>query len=176
MRRYIPFVSVAIISMAFAGIGVLFRPVSAASTPTVCKSLNVRQSDDKNYYIFTAQSVPGTGATVTHYVFDFGDTQTYRFEFPANATSRNKAVVRHTYQKSGDFTARTTVFTKTDGKTVKTTSPACTAHVVNGNVAATLAKTGPSDVLTLFAVVVLVSGSLHFYCRNVVTPLFALKK
>src|SRR5690349_6235541 len=49
-----------------------------------CKSLTVEQSSDKNYYLFT---VTGSGPDIKGYSIDFGDRQSYNFDFQKTPVS-----------------------------------------------------------------------------------------
>jgi hypothetical protein len=109
-----------------------------------CTSLYVEQSSDKNYYIFT---VNGSGPDIKGYSVDFGDQQTYNFDFQKTPVSdRGTAQVKHTYQKDGNFTAAAKIVTST----ISESSPACTVQITVGQAPVSqLPVTGPQDV-TIF--------------------------
>ena len=58
-------------------------------------------------YSFNGKATAEGGATITSYVFDFGDSK--------SATVTNPSDVKHTYAKDGTYTAKLTVMVKVDG-------------------------------------------------------------
>lgn len=115
-----------------------------------CKSLTAEQSDDKNYYVFT---VTGSGPDIKGYSIDFGDQQSYTFDFQKSPTNdRGTAKVRHTYQKEGRFTATAKIITSA----ISESSPTCVVHVTIGQSTPTeLPTTGSRDSLIILTALVL---------------------
>lgn len=115
-----------------------------------CKSLAVEQSEDKNYYIFT---VTGSGPDIKGYSIDFGDQQSYTFDFQKSPTNdRGTAKVRHTYQKEGQFKAIAKIITSTTSES----SPTCVVHVTIGQPTPTeLPATGSHDSLIILTALLL---------------------
>lgn len=115
-----------------------------------CTKLSIEQSDDKNYYIFT---VNGTGPDIKGYTIDFGDQQSYNFDFQKSPTAdHGTAKIKHTYQKYGQFTATAKVVTST----ISESSPACTVQITIGAMTpAELPTTGSNDSLIVLTAVLL---------------------
>jgi hypothetical protein len=115
-----------------------------------CKSLTVEQSEDKNYHIFT---VTGSGPDIKGYSIDFGDQQSYTFDFQKSPTNdRGTAKVRHTYQKEGRFTATAKIITSA----ISESSPTCVVHVTIGQPTPTeLPTTGSEDSVIVLTALLL---------------------
>jgi hypothetical protein len=135
----------ALIAVCCVSVLELFPNSSTQAAPGgECTSLSVEQSSDKNYYIFT---VKGSGPDIKGYSIDFGDQQTYNFDFQKTPVGdRGTAQVKHTYQKNGNFTAAAKIVTSS----VSESSPACTVQVTIGQPPVSqLPVTGPEDT-TIF--------------------------
>jgi hypothetical protein len=121
--------------------------VAATGASSTCNRLTAQESTDKNYYIFTALVSPAPGATITGYVFNFGDNQSYEFNYGSTASNdRAVAVVNHTYESTGSYQANVNVITSTNGKSSHVSSAACTAKITIGPGVTTLPNTGPGNV------------------------------
>jgi hypothetical protein len=97
--------------MEFGTIAACGNPVwgTVVKTTAACSMLNATPVGGKlNTYDFTATASVSGNASITKYVFDFGDgspTQTYT----------SSQVVRHTYTKTGSFNAKVTVYASVPG-------------------------------------------------------------
>lgn len=120
-----------------------------------CKGLSAEQSEDKNYYIFT---VTGSGPDIKGYSIDFGDQQSYDFDFQKTPVSdRGTAKVKHTYQKEGQFTAKAQLITSTTSES----SPFCVVQITIGQpTPAELPTTGSHD--SLIALTALLLGVITY--------------
>jgi hypothetical protein len=125
--------------------------VSAASTDSVtCSNLKINVSDDKNYYTFTV-STTGDNASITGYIFNFGDHQSYHYTFSSKAgQDHHTATATHSYSNLGTYTATASVVTKTTSKEATISSPACKTQVTIGPPVSTLVDTGAGNPLWLF--------------------------
>jgi hypothetical protein len=132
---------------------------SYAVTPAAtCLTLSAEQSEDKNYYRFTATA---SNDTVTGYEFDFGDKQSYTFDVQDTPGKDKKtATVKHTYEKNGIYTATTKIIDVDKKKSQS--SATCSTQIVIGQVTM-LPVTGPDGALpaiTLIAVGLAIYGIL----------------
>ncbi|MDN5274442.1 MAG: hypothetical protein JWP06_343 [Candidatus Saccharibacteria bacterium] len=90
-------------------------------TPTyVCDSLTATKIS-RTEYAFNGKATVTGGATITNYVFDFGDTKTQTVTNPTNVT--------HTYDKAGTYTAKLSVNVKVNGVNKTVTSTKCQVPV-----------------------------------------------
>lgn len=125
------------------------RSAQAADPAPTCQNLTAEQSDDKNYYSLTVTALAANEADINGYQFDFGDYESYTFDFDNHSNSnRQQATVRHTYEKAGTYTVVARVVGNNDGKVIKASSPGCTIHIT---IAATteLPATGPNPLTTV---------------------------
>jgi hypothetical protein len=83
---------------------------TSVKTSATCSALNMTPvSGQPNTYNFTASAAHTGNATITKYVYDFGDGS-------KTVTETNGAtVVPHTYAKAGDFKATVTVYASVPG-------------------------------------------------------------
>jgi len=127
------------------------HPAHAAAPTPECLSLTAEQSEDKNYYNFKATASTANNASIIGYEFSFGDQQSYRFNFyNVPDKDRGTATVKHTYEKSKDYTATVSVISSANGKEAKASSPSCSTHVTVGlPVVAELPTTGLSTESSL---------------------------
>lgn len=89
-------------------------------TPTyVCDSLSVQNISGRTYR-FTAKATVTGGATITQYMFNFGDNQ--------NLNTTN-TTVDHTYAKEGSYLAVLKVQVRANGQDVIAEGPACTKPI-----------------------------------------------
>jgi len=72
-----------------------------------------------NSYNFTTKASAANGATVDHVTYDFGDGST-----PVTASSLTQTVP-HSYQQTGTYTAKVTVYVKTAGGLIPVVSNTC---------------------------------------------------
>jgi hypothetical protein len=155
-RQIIEKISLAVTAMICSA-GISTHYAHAADAAVICKSLAAEQSDDKNYYKFTAKATASNDAKIMGYEFNFGDHQTYIVNF--NDTSKNDssvAVAKHTYEKPGNYTTKASVVSSKDNKTTRVSSPDCIANIAIGQPAVTmLPTTGPNDSLTLIVSIIL---------------------
>lgn len=130
-----------------------------------CKSLSAEQSSDKNYYVFT---VSGTGPDIKGYSIDFGDQQSYTFDFQKTPVSdRGTAKVKHTYQKEGQFTATARIITSA----VTESSPHCMVQITIGQPIPTeLPTTGSRDSLIVLTALLL--GVITYEVTLLLQPRF----
>jgi hypothetical protein len=127
-----------------------YPPAAFATDNSVtCTGLQVALSDDKNYYIFTAQAT-GDETSITGYQFDFGDHESYIATFPASDQDHQTATVTHTYKDAGNYTVSVAI--KTGAKTATITSDACKTTVQIAAPAA-LPDTGAPGTLTMAIVI-----------------------
>lgn len=133
------------------------QSVSAADASTAtCQSLTATESEDKNHYDIVATATTNEGARITGYMFDFGDRESYTFNFSnESAKDRQRAAVKHTYAKTGNYTVKADVISTKDGKTSKSSSPNCTATVTVGSQTGVLPATGPNDTRILIETIVI---------------------
>jgi hypothetical protein len=128
----------------------------------VCNNLAVQESPDKNYYIFRAEAKPVNGATITGYKYDFGDKESFTYNFPKDAKDRNTATVNHTYIKAGTFSANVSVLVTQNNKTSTITSKNCKESITVGQGQVTeLAQVGPESMLPLFGIGI-IAGSVYW--------------
>jgi len=145
-------------------------PLRAVAAPAVtCDGLSTTLSDDKNFYIFTVTAGGDTGS-ISGYTFNFGDHQSYQFNFGASTSQdHHTANVTHTYKKSGTYTATATARVKNGSKTTGVTSPECRTTVTNGPSAAVLPSVGNQGTVRLFSLVAVIGMTayqLHLRLRN----------
>jgi PKD repeat protein len=98
--------------MQFAVMKSCGNPVSGniVKTAASCNSLNeTAVSGQLNTYDFTAKANTSGNATVTKYVYNFGDGT------PAVTSTDGTKPVRHTYAKAGNFTASVTEYANVPG-------------------------------------------------------------
>lgn len=125
------------------------HPTYAADPPPACQELTANLSDDKDYYTLAATASAGKDNDITGYQFDFGDHQSYTFNFDSQSTKdRRQASVKHTYQNAGTYTVIAKVISNQNGQLVHTSSPECTITVTIAS-AAELPATGPDIITTL---------------------------
>ncbi len=86
-----------------------------------CDMLN-REQIDRDTYKFSTKVTAKDGAKLTKVVYEFGDGQKVEKTNPTE-------VVTHTYQKTGDFTAKVTAYFEVNGKTQTHTTAECTKPV-----------------------------------------------
>ena len=124
-------------------------PSAFADTPALtCTSLTAVRSNDGSSYAFTAKA-SGNDSAITGYTFDFGDHQSYSFQFGKRpGQGHHRATVMHTYRTLGTFTATVYVDTNKGGKPASTSSPSCHTTVSNGP--KTLVDTGAGNTLAAF--------------------------
>lgn len=84
-----------------------------------CDLLTANQLS-RNEFRFSVKATAKNGATITNYVYDFGDG--------AKSTSTS-ASANHTYANAGTYTVTVTVNYLVDGKTVTETSDNCSARI-----------------------------------------------
>jgi hypothetical protein len=138
--------------MTFA---LLFSESRQAYATAACLDLTAEQSEDKNFYKFKATASAANNAQIIGYEFDFGDQQSYRFNFHNTPSqNRNTATVKHTYEKSNKYIATVNVISSAGDKETRASSPACTAQVTIGQTTAELPATGPGDTLVLQVIIV----------------------
>jgi hypothetical protein len=137
--------------------------VAADAQPTTCDSLSVSLSQDKNFYVFTAKA-SGANSNITGYTFAFGDSQSYKFTFPAGTSQdHHSATITHAYQKAGVFAASVRVNTKVNGKTGSATSEQCKTTVTVGAPATSLPNTGAGNTIAWFFTASIAGVVLHQY-------------
>lgn len=98
--------------MQFAVMKACGNPVygTVVHTAASCNSLNQTPvSGQLNTYDFTAKANTSGNATVTKYVYNFGDGT------PAVTVTDGSKPVRHTYSKAGNFTASVTEYASVPG-------------------------------------------------------------
>lgn len=98
--------------MKFAVMKACGNPVFGAVVHTTasCNSLTKTPvAGQLNTYDFTAKANTSGNATVTKYVYDFGDGS------PTVTTTDGSKPVRHTYTKAGNFTAKVTEYASVPG-------------------------------------------------------------
>ncbi len=98
--------------MQFAVMKACGNPVYGNVTPTAasCNSLSETPvSGQLNTYDFTAKANTAGNATVTKYVYNFGDGT------PSVTATDGSKPVRHTYAKAGNFTASVTEYASVPG-------------------------------------------------------------
>lgn len=157
------------LGLAFVGpLGTLSHGYVAAETPrqVTCDNLSIKLSDDKNHYIFSVKA-GGDAASITSYTFDFGDKQSYRFNFEKNSTQdRRTAAATHAYQKASKYTAVVHVHTKSQQGAAGITSGNCQASVDIQPPTGRLPETGVTNTVGLFAGLSVGAAVLHnFWLR-----------
>jgi len=98
--------------MKFAVMKACGNPVfgTVVHTSASCNSLTKTAVPGQlNTYDFTAKANTAGNATVTKYVYDFGDGS------PTVTTTSGTKAVRHTYTKAGNFTAKVTEYASVPG-------------------------------------------------------------
>ena len=151
------------ISFGFAAFVILLTSQATAYASGSCAALTYRLSDDKNYYIFTATAVTDTSSAIAGYGFDFGDRQSYTFQFvPGSILDRSHAVSTHTYEKAGDYQVKASVVSMIDGKITTQSSPSCMVHIVIDSNQGQLVNTGPPNPLKLFVATFLVAVAAYY--------------
>ena len=139
------------------GIASLFcaRPAYAvvANPAPTCHSLSVKQSDDKTHYELTATATATNTTDITGYRFDFGDQQSYTFNFDGpTQKNRNTATVKHTYTKNGSYNVSASVIDSKNTQAPSGPSPNCTVRITIGPTSIeVLPATGPNDLVSLTA-------------------------
>jgi len=134
----------------WAGHSVPWAWAFAAAPALTCTSLTAVRSSDGSSYAFTAKA-SGNDGSITGYTFEFGDRQSYSFQFSKKANQdRSHATVSHTYLSHGVFTATVYVDTRKGGNPASASSPDCHTTVSNGPT--TLIDTGAGNTLAVFTV------------------------
>lgn len=137
---------------------------ASADTSTVsCDKLTQTLSPDNKYDIFTVKSSVPRDAVILSYIFNFGDKQTYSFNFESGTSGdRDQATVNHTYEKAGNYDASVSVLAHSGNRTFTVTSPSCNTSVAFDQPAInSLVNTGPGDMLSVLAVTVPLGYFLH---------------
>lgn len=99
-------------TMQFATLKLCGNPIfgNVVKTSASCSALQSTPVSGKmNTYSFTASATSTGNATITKFVYDFGDGSP-----TVTATSGTQAV-EHTYSKAGNFTAKVTVYASVPG-------------------------------------------------------------
>ncbi len=142
-------------------------------TPTYsCDLLELKKLGNLKYQ-FTAKATATGGATIKQYRYDFGDK--------TEVMVTDKTVVEHTYAKSGDYAASLTVDFNVDGAVQSKSGESCKV-VINTEkevencpipgkenlpknspdcVTPELPKTGPADMIGIFAAATIAAGFAH---------------
>lgn len=128
------------------------RPAYAATPPPApsCHSLTVKQSDDKTHYELTATTT-ATNSDIAGYRFDFGDKQSYTFNFDSTSQkNRATATVKHTYAKNGSYNVTASVVGSKNTQPPSDASASCTVRItISQSSIEVLPATGPDDFLSL---------------------------
>lgn len=121
----------------------------AADPPPSCQELTAVQSEDKEYYTIAASASATKNNDITGYQFDFGDHQSYTYNFDSQSNKdRSQTAVKHTYQKAGTYTVTAKVISNQSGQLVHTSSPECMTTVTIAG-ATELPATGPEFTTSL---------------------------
>lgn len=164
---YLPLVSLALGCLMLLGLvgpnNQGSRLAAAAEPGASCDSLIVVESEDKNFHIFSASATPINDSVITGYIFDFGDNQSYEFNYNQDDEKwHGLSTVNHTYSKAGRYKASATVVTNTNGESLRATSEACTTTITIGP--AELPTVGSEPLaMESFGVVTLGTMSHHFF-------------
>jgi hypothetical protein len=135
-----------------------------AAEPTVtCQNLSAQQSDDKNYYTIVATASAAKDSDIAGYRFDFGDRQSYTFNFDTTSNKdRYQATVRHTYEKAGNYTVVANVISSVGSQAGQTASPNCMLKITIADTSGlVLPATGPD---TFRSLVITVASGVVTYC------------
>jgi LPXTG-motif cell wall-anchored protein len=144
-----------------------YASADATPAPVTCDGLSAKISDDKNFYIFNA-TASGDSGSITGYTFDFGDRESYSFNF-SSAPNPNHHVssATHTYRKAGSYIAKVHVNAKVKNKTTSISSASCQAKVTIGPPVATLPNTGATNIVGTFIGSSVVGSLVHaFWLRR----------
>lgn len=127
------------------------HPTYATDPPPSCQNLTVAQSEDKDYYNLAVTASAAKASDISGYQFDFGDNQSYTFNFDAHSTKdRRQANVKHTYQKAGQYIVTAKVLGKNSAQTTaQTTAPECTVTITIAGASTELPATGNDFTTTL---------------------------
>jgi hypothetical protein len=139
-------------------------PLVIAYPPTTlaCDSLQATPIGDKNSFVLSATSSASNNTAVTGYDFNFGDYQSYSFDFTNSMTDRQQASVTHTYATAGTYTAHAQVRGRSNNKAVTATSSGCrTTIAIQPSAVTTLPNTGAGDAVSLFFIVSGLGTALH---------------
>lgn len=141
-----------------------------------CETLTAKKLGPKKYE-FTATATAKNGATIKQYRYTFGDN--------TEELLTDKATVEHTFAQSGTYVIRVSVDFTVDGETVTKTSKACEVVIntekeieycpipgkehlpkdspecVTVTTPPELPKTGPADMIGIFAAVSIAAGIAH---------------
>lgn len=141
-----------------------------------CDLLSIAAVPNKERtFTFTTQATAKDGASIDGYVYDFGDG--------SDDMLTDKNEVTHSYDKAGEYVTRVTVKFDVNDETVSKTSAKCMVEVTikkevkscplpgKGHlpedhpdckeVPSELPKTGPADVVGMFAAVSVAAGAAH---------------
>lgn len=88
-----------------------------------CESLAAVHLGDRKFR-FTAKASTQNGATISSYIYEFGDGTSQ-----TNNSSAISNSIDHTYNKAGEYTAIVSVKGKVDGKDQTTTGPQCKVKI-----------------------------------------------
>jgi hypothetical protein len=135
---------------------------SADLKPASCDSLTASSNGGSQYTFTTLATSYGT--KILGYRFNFGDHQSYEFQF-SKADKQNRQIVSivHYYKTQGIFSVSAYVNTARNGISTSTTSGACHMTVIYGPT--TLVNTGAGNTIALFTGVSL-SGATLFEIRQ----------
>jgi PKD repeat protein len=90
----------------------------------VCIDLQKAATSNKDEYTFTARANTIEGATISSYVFNFGDDKSQTIQ-----TSEKTATTTHAYTKPGNYFAKVSVTGTANGKQVTVTSQDCVKQI-----------------------------------------------
>ncbi len=132
-----------------------------------CDMLKVTQ-DSRTKFTFEASATANNGATISKYVFNFGDNT--QVESTSNKVS-------HEYAKEGTYNVTVTVFVKVNGKDQAVTGDKCKASVTvkptetttppaTTPAATELPNTGAGDLFGIFAGASSAGAAAHYAVRR----------
>jgi hypothetical protein len=134
----------------------------AAGAITTCNSLTAQETANENYR-FSVSAAPGSSETIMGYVFNFGDNQSYEFDYdPVTGINRGQAKIDHIYSNPGTYVVTASVVTAANGKTKTTSSRACTIDVAVGQANSKLPGSGPGNTLVLFVGISTIGTVMHY--------------
>lgn len=126
-----------------------------------CDLLTLTKIGD-NKYRYTVNATANGGATITQYMYTFGDGTTL------NSTN---TTVEHTYAKAGNYVATVKVQVRVNGQDKIAEAAACSKPITFTTTPpttppTTLVNTGPGDVAGIFAAVTVAGAFVHKYLLN----------
>ena len=138
------------------------RSAQAAAPTVSCDSLTYNWNSSQNQYVFAAAASGSGVSNITGYSFNFGDNQSYNFDFPSGSTAnRATGSAGHVYAKAGNYNATVKVLATINGQKQRITSPKCAVTVTIAQPASQLPNTGTQNIIEVFAVSSLIGTAVY---------------